>query len=85
MTAPEAAPFALNSAANSVAPTPDRLLWTWRKSASGLFRLSLPIAVWSCRIRCWDWSFKHSNEAIDFETASIIVGEHGYQAERNSA
>jgi hypothetical protein len=26
--------------------------------------------------------FKHANEAIDFETASIIAREHGYQAER---
>ena len=26
--------------------------------------------------------FKHANEAIDFEIASIIAREHGYQAER---
>jgi hypothetical protein len=26
--------------------------------------------------------FKHTNEAIDFETASVIASEHGYQTER---
>ena len=26
--------------------------------------------------------FKHANEAIDFDTASLIAREHGYRAER---
>jgi len=26
--------------------------------------------------------FKHADEAIDFETATIIAREHGYRAER---